>query len=102
MILALFGAATFGHFVSGNELLLKCREEVTFCYGFVEGVFDTADEAQRLLPTRTFCPRPEVKAGQTVDIVVKYLEAHPENRDFPGTILVGDALVEAFPCPVTR
>ena len=32
------------------------------------------------------------------DVVVRYLQAHPEIRHYPATVLTQMALAEAFPC----
>jgi Rap1a immunity proteins len=44
------------------------------------------------------CEPPGVTAGQVKDVVVRYLEKHPESRHAVGASLVLAALYEAFPC----
>jgi len=62
----------------------------------VTGVGDAAV----LLGWKAACsPKPKaVSAGQVEDIVVNYLNKHPEKRHFDVSGLVLDALSEAFPC----
>lgn len=45
-----------------------------------------------------FCPSQGVTRGQTIRIVVKWMEDHPEQLDLPGAILVQRSMREAFPC----
>jgi hypothetical protein len=85
-------------FKSGNLLLDNCngRYSRQICIGYVTGAVDAAV----LFGWKAGCsdhPGP-VEAGQFVDIVVNYLNKHPEKRHFDASGLVLDAVNEAFPC----
>lgn len=88
-------------FYDGNDVLRFCgseQEDVMQCAGFIVGVVDSFNR----IPNRTKgCF--ETPEGATVrqlrDVVVKWLEAHPEDRHLPGAGLVMLALNNAFPCP---
>lgn len=113
----LFGAATFypnmafASFKTGNDLLAECKEAsgVDFgeCLGYVLGAAD-AMEGPTIYTTKIrngaiaqrprACFRDEVTAGQLRDIVVKWLEDHPQIRDMSASACVEAALSAAFPC----
>lgn len=61
-------------------------------HGYVTGV---AEGTSGLL----WCPREGVTNGQEVAVVSKFLSDHPERLDDIASVLVGDALRAAFPCP---
>ncbi|MDP9158753.1 MAG: hypothetical protein M3O09_00790 [Acidobacteriota bacterium] len=44
------------------------------------------------------CPGKGVTHEQIVDVVVKWLDDHPEKRDWPAPYVVVRSLDEAFPC----
>ena len=52
-------------------------------------------------PTKTFpvpCPSTSVTGEQLTDVVIKWLDDHPEKRDRAAPYLIDAALNEAFPC----
>ena len=68
-------------FSSGNKLLSDCESANAsflegFCFGFVAGVADAANG--KTWDGIAFCKPGEVTIGQTVKIVIKYLNDHPE------------------------
>lgn len=103
--------------ISGNQLLNTCEiTEDGICLGFVSGAvaglnfggirvvmlegIDGANKAEASLNAAIgICPPDGVDTGQTVDVVIKYLKAHPESRHQPAVRLVRESLAEAFPCP---
>ncbi len=114
-------AADFG---TGQDVLTHCKRftegargsaisevaNATSCGWFVHGVvagldmgaavaaekvYGTLDTYERLM---AFCTPDGVKMGQTVRVVVKYLENHPERLHEHVPLLINEALKEAFPC----
>lgn len=87
-------------FKDGNDLWNVCGESDTrnqhLCLQYITGVVDgvTAISARNL----PFCPRKGVKAGQIQDLVIRYIESHPQDRDRPAAWLILSALAEAYPC----
>jgi hypothetical protein len=65
------------------------------CSGAVEAIFMLR---RALDPSIRFCPPPRVAPGQTVKIVVKYLDAHPEQMNDDFTLLVVRAFNQVWPC----
>ena len=91
-------------FIDGNRLMKWAMENkksdsgldanyhsVGLFQGYIQGVSDS-------LNGNRFCLPRGVNVGQLGDVVIRYLEAHPEWRYYSGNALVIDALEEAFPC----
>ena len=65
------------------------------------GVIDSVENAVTSdLMTRIFCipPDDQVTTEQLTDIVIKFLEEHPEDRHLQGAAIVFAAATDAFPC----
>ena len=58
--------------------------------GFVQGAWDAYADVGILCGS--------VTAGQTRQVVLNYLEAHPERWQEPAILSVRDALLQHFPC----
>jgi hypothetical protein len=88
---------------SGNDLLRDCsdRNDVTsfsFCLGYINGLRDEMVFASVGLGAKpSFEISEKVELGQLKDIVVKYLNEHPEERHQHAAGLVQGALARAFP-----
>jgi hypothetical protein len=103
-----------GQPVTGNDLLERCdiwdnftdmssAFESGMCQGELFGVWNTASILNHLPSVQarllTFCSPEEVTLLRIRRIVVNYLQAHPERLQESSSILILDALREAFPCP---
>ena len=80
--------------LTGNELRQWCNQQgdltsEAFCLGYVVVIRDIVPED---------CVPQTVTNAQLVDVVRKYLEANPENRDGPGAWLIFSAAGEAYHC----
>ena len=83
----------------GNELDEYCAPgSVTqlYCDGYVAAIADVMKHSP--VNREMDCGPPEVTLQQIVDIVRRFLAAHPEDRHFSAESLVADAIAEAFPC----
>jgi hypothetical protein len=85
--------------VDGNNLLARCTSktpiQISYCRGFILGVTDGAFGWEGSFDNVAL---PKGAADtQLTDIVVRYLQAHPEWRHMPGYVLIVGALGEAFP-----
>ena len=80
--------------VDGNELWRLCTSKGTrangLCYGYVTAIAEVARESDGLYGHHAW--------RQTVEVVKRYLEQHPEQRHYGASSLVAEALAEAFPC----
>ncbi len=92
--------------VHGSELYGWCKatsgglpsEPVgVYCAGFLNGIVDVHGEKTAIYGHRTCLPL-SITIRQMRDIVVKWLEDHPEKLQLLAHGLVGEALSEAFPC----
>ena len=86
-----------GGFASGNKIFADCSApnssaQRSICLGYIAGMADALEIA------KLWCPPEGVTVGQTVDIVMKYLREHPEERHLTASGEGGLALAIAFPC----
>jgi hypothetical protein len=101
----LVSAGGRANFRDGNELYSDCTssnyQDRVLCYGYVMAIADASGGGPRAVGS-VFgfrqCGLDRVSAEQMTDIVVRYLVAHPERRDFGAAGLVADALSKAWPC----
>jgi hypothetical protein len=84
-------------FVSGNHMYDVCNRpsgsrEKDWCAGLAAGMTDALQgESEVCVPT-------PVTVGQVVDVIMKYLRAHPDRRHLSAWSLTRAALQSAFPC----
>jgi len=93
----LWPVSAFADFQNGNSLFEKCSAtanhfDSTYCLGYVAGMTDAYAYAKSVCPPNGFT------LGQSVDVVVKYLRDHPEDRHYTAASEVALALEHAFPC----
>jgi hypothetical protein len=67
------------------------------CSGLVEGIAYGASAA-RDIPGAGVCPDPRVSVGQTIRVVVNYIDARPARLNEPFKALALEALRAAWPC----
>lgn len=80
---------------TGNDLLARCNaggEPAMLCAGYVVGIADA------FAANDNFCIPASVNLRQLVDVFVRFLEQHPDERHLQGSGLVARALAKAFPC----
>ena len=116
MILALVGVLALPRpaaAITGNEFLERCekKDKVNvgwfWCTGYVEGwaesqiISSAFAKAQKTGAMKWVCfPKGgKMLNTQLVDVLVKYLNNHPEARHQKTMILAHKAFSEAFPCP---
>jgi hypothetical protein len=80
-------------FFDGNDLLRWCTSKDALCTGYVAGV---SDELSRNGPT--VCRPEHVTVEQLRELVTRYLERHPEERQLQASSLVVGAMRDAWPC----
>ena len=69
-----------------------------YVHGFIDLHRDLSDPEIGMLKTPLFCLPARTQPDHVLDVVIRYLEAHPEKRRFTGSSLVSVALWEAYPC----
>jgi len=88
---------------SGNNFTSRCDPAPDawidgFCRGYIAGL----SEPGPLLVAAPNCPPKGATYGQDYLIVLKYIHNHPEEMHKETSILVLEALREAFPCPAKK
>ena len=86
--------ASVSYLETGNTLYVDCSTSMgrAACISYVMGVTDA------LSLMGAICIPEHFTARQAIDVVVKYLRAHPEQRPLSAAMQVRGALQEAFPC----
>ena|ERR1700722_16275325 len=92
---------------SGNAIYDLCEHYKTdkltgslgpACLMYISGVTQTLilNDDTKLMTAP--CPAKGVTEGQITDVVIKWLEDHPEKRNDAAPYLIMESLKEAFPC----
>ena len=95
-----------GRFESGNDLLGVCSDGSgimqNYCNGYAVGVADALMAVNAMqangYPVPSACIPKDVKTEQVRDVVVQFLNAHPEKPHQPAAGHALVALQAAFPC----
>jgi hypothetical protein len=89
-------------FETGASLLAKCHnkapEYALACTAYVVGVVDGIKKDIFLHRAPPTCWPDQMAATTVRKIVVTYLEAYPDQRGFPASLVVSVALNDAYPC----
>jgi len=84
-------------FFTGDMLYRYCSQSSESCTSYIAGVVDALiaeGSAQKPL----ICLHDRTDLGQAVDVIAKYLRAHPEKRQANAASIATVALKHAFPC----
>jgi hypothetical protein len=88
--------------MTGNELrndAHKGGESFSFIHGFIEGTISGFGLCALASTNKNpFCFPKGVTQGQTINVVLKYLDDHPEELHEPASILILKAVKTAWPC----
>ena len=115
LVLVAGDAFGVGAFVTGNKLLGWCITSINVgnsttnaqealdtgqCQGYLMATSDTYNtwRSQGFISSDVYCMPHRVTVGQLERIVVKYLEARPEELHMSASSLVLTAYMQAFPC----
>lgn len=91
-------------YVTGKELQRYCLSSLNtdygYCAGFITGVADVMFIED--IGGKRSCHKPTVRSQELIDLVLTYMEHHPEvYRNTARSIVVG-ALSQNFPCKAKR
>ena len=86
--------------MTGSELREYCATRWDLCHGFIVGAAEMFRYQMEV--TNPICFGDDVTSEQVHDVVINYLEEHPEVRQEHALILVTWAIREAFDCPETQ
>jgi hypothetical protein len=87
-----------------NELLRDCTHPSpgTFiagvCLGYLKGAAEMSRLKEKLPKLPPVCIPDALTVGQLRNIVVHYLEEHPEELHYASIVVLKNALDDAFPC----
>jgi len=91
------------YFLDGDELMNHCsvnipdeRFDPAICVTYIMGAYD-AYMFQRLVRNQPRCAPPTLTAGPLREVVVEYLEDHPDNRGMDASALVWNAIIAEWP-----
>jgi hypothetical protein len=100
----LFGNSAFADYYSGNKLLEYCNPDSSgrdICIGYVAGIrgaIDTWNIWENI--DSGICVPKEISLGQSIKVVVKYLETNPGKLHLSASSNVLNAFIDAFPCKI--
>jgi hypothetical protein len=94
------GALSPADAMTGNELREYCATRWDFCHGYIVGAAEMFRYQMHVI--NPICFDDDVTRKQVHDVVVNYIEEHPEAREEHALILVTWAIREAFDCPKTQ
>jgi hypothetical protein len=94
------GVLTPAGAMTGNELREYCATRWEYCHGFIVGAVEMFRYQMEVV--NPICFAEGVTWEQVHDVVLDYMEEHPESREEHALILVTWAIREAFDCPKTQ
>lgn len=68
------------------------------CFMYIAGVTQTLILNEDAKTMTAPCPGKGVTSEQITDVVIKWIDDHPEKRDLPAPYIVMKSLNDAFPC----
>lgn len=95
-------AGSDSSYANGQQLHQFCQEERAAsvehgaCYFYSTAVADVL--ATTVVNNFRACIPKAVKSEQVRDVVIKFLDDHPELRHYAASGLVAEAISKAFPC----
>jgi hypothetical protein len=75
---------------------------VNYCVGYISGINDLHTSfiaSVSCFDPPKYCVPQQIKPEQLVQVIVRFLNIHPEDLHFQGSDLIIAALKDAFPCP---
>ena len=84
---------------SGNELKSTCENPdlAARCIGLIQGAWNGTDMTLAMVD-KSMCVPPDVTLGQMKDLVLAYINKHPESRTDNSIVLTMSAVLEVWSC----
>lgn len=87
---------------NGGQLKDRCESsttaDISFCFAYIAGVFDTVRAYETWLNLREFCTPPEISQGELRRSFIDYLNDKPGFRSGEAASVVVVALKQSYPC----
>ncbi|MGE4043389.1 MAG: Rap1a/Tai family immunity protein [Acetobacteraceae bacterium] len=97
LALALLWAAPAHAELTTEKFVELCGfEEHRYCRFYMLGVIDLWREQARLSGTYTCLPN--FKGDELVDIILSWVERHPESKELRAAVTIATVLYSVFPC----
>jgi hypothetical protein len=101
VVLVCLPTATRADVTTGKELWPLCTSkgatENSLCFGYVTAIAEAMGQPTGVYGWRACVPE-QVTRKQVVDVVMRYLDQHPEERHSTAGSLVANVLAKAFRC----
>ena len=87
--------------IMGDNVQLPARTDAHQCWGYMGAVQDFSvlidpETGKRLIKT---CPTPGTTLTQLIRVFTNYARTHPQELHQTASMLVLNAMAQAFPCP---
>lgn len=82
-----------------GEASTEALQAVSFCYGFLEGVYNVHEALAASDGIRLVCPPEGTTREAAAATFVAWSEAHPDSLDQPALDVVFRSWMADFPCP---
>lgn len=89
-------------FFTGDMLYRYCNQSSESCTNYIAGVVDALIAVGATQKAPLICLHDRTELGQAVDVIARYLRAHPEKRHGNAASIATIALKHAFPCSSHR
>ncbi len=101
---------------TGNDLFDHCTADTnsvqySFCIAYIEGAVDmigslqgavAATDDKSFWKLNAICVPNAATIGQIVDVVIKYMKDHPEQRADKAGWIITRSLLQVWSCPVAK
>jgi hypothetical protein len=85
--------------LTGTQVASACKTDEGYCDGYIAGALDAHTSVSRtLLKTTLWCTPNTITYAQSILVVRKYLQEHPEKLHYSMVSILESAMTEAFPC----
>ena len=89
---------TMDVYLTGEDLLAECRTSLLFCTGYAMAIIDVLSAGETVAGWEACPPDSDASYEEFVDVLVGYLNDHPDTLHEAAVALAAIAFSEAYPC----
>jgi hypothetical protein len=78
------------------------RAKLAYCLDYVDAASKSIMQLQRQLRPPFICLPPDVDAKVMLTLLIRHLQTHQGDLNSDGESILGAALMDAYPCPLTK